>query len=199
MIARSTRRVAAVCMALALLAACGKPATETFRATDVTGAPFGRTLALTDHTGKPRTLDDWKGKIVAVFFGYAQCPDVCPTTMSMLREVKEQLGPDGAKLQVVFVTVDPERDTQQVLSAYVPGFDPTFIGLRGDVDQTAAAAKEFKIFFAKSAGPTPTSYTVDHTSAVFVFDTQGRLRLFAGPALKAADYVHDIKLLLAGR
>lgn len=196
---RAARLVAIVATAVLLAAGCAKPNTESFKATDVTGAPFGRALQLTDHTGKPRSLDDFKGKVVAVFFGYVQCPDVCPTTMTMLREVKEKLGADGAKLQVVFVTVDPERDTQEVLSAYVPAFDPTFVGLRGDLEATAQAAKEFKIFYAKSPGTTPTSYTVDHSSGIFVFDPQGRLRLFANPSIKVDDYVHDIRLLLGGK
>jgi protein SCO1/2 len=196
---RAARLVAIIAAAVLLAAGCAKPNTEPFKATDVTGAPFGRALQLTDHTGKPRGLEDFKGSVVAVFFGYVQCPDVCPTTMTMLREVKEKLGADGAKLQVVFVTVDPERDTQEVLSAYVPAFDPTFVGLRGDLEATAQAAKEFKIFYAKSPGTTPTSYTVDHSSGIFVFDPQGRLRLFANPSIKVDDYVHDIRLLLAGK
>ena len=196
---RAARLVAIVATAVLLAAGCAKPNTESFKATDVTGAPFGRALQLTDHTGKPRSLDEFKGKVVAVFFGYVQCPDVCPTTMTMLREVKEKLGADGAKLQVVFATVDPERDTQEVLSAYVPAFDPTFVGLRGDLEATAQAAKEFKIFYAKSPGTTPTSYTVDHSSGIFVFDPQGRLRLFANPSIKVDDYVHDIRLLLGGK
>ena len=196
---RAARLLAIAAAAILLVAACAKPSTESFKATDVTGAPFGRALHLNDHTGKPRSLEDFKGKVVAVFFGYVQCPDVCPTTMTMLREVKDKLGADGAKLQVVFVTVDPERDTQEVLSAYVPAFDPTFVGLRGDLEATGLAAKEFKIFYAKSAGATPTSYTVDHSSGIFVFDPQGRLRLFGNPSLKVDDYVHDIRLLLAGK
>ena len=196
---RAARLVAMVATAVLLAAGCSRPNTESFKATDVTGAAFGRTLQLTDHTGKPRGLEDFKGKVVAVFFGYVQCPDVCPTTMAMLREVKDKLGADGAKLQVVFVTVDPERDTQEVLSAYVPAFDPTFVGLRGDLEATAQTAKEFKIFYAKAPGATPTSYTVDHSAGIFVFDPQGRLRLFANPSIKVDDYVHDIRLLLAGR
>jgi protein SCO1/2 len=196
---RAARLVAIVAAAVLLAAGCAKPNTESFKATDVAGAPVGRALQRTDHTGKARGLDDFKGKVVAVFFGYVQCPDVCPTTMTMLREVKEKLGADGAKLQVVFVTVDPERDTPEVLSAYVPAFDPTFVGLRGDLEATAQAAKEFKIFYAKSPGTTPTSYTVDHSSGIFVFDPQGRLRLFANPTVKVDDYVHDIRLLLGGK
>jgi protein SCO1/2 len=187
------------CVVVLALAACSKPAKESFKATDVTGAPWGKALALTDHTGKPRTLEDFKGKVVAIYFGYAQCPDVCPTTMALLADVRKKLGADADRMQVLFVTVDPERDTREVLAAYVPAFDPTFIGLTGTPDEIARAAKEFKVFYSKSAGPTPTSYTVDHTSGVFIFDAAGRLRLFAGPALTADDYVHDVKLLLAGK
>ena len=186
-------------MLLTLAGACSKRSGDTFKATDVTGAPFGKSLRLTDHTGKPRSLEDFKGKVVVVFFGYAQCPDVCPTTLATLREVREKLGPDGDRLQVLFVTVDPERDTQQVLAAYVPAFDPTFIGLYGDHEATQQAAKEFKVFFAKSAGATPTSYTVDHSSGVFVFDPAGRLRLFGAPGYGVDAILHDIRMLLAGR
>ncbi len=181
------------------LAACGKLGGESFKATDVTGAPWGKALTLTDHTGHPRSIADFKGKAVAVFFGYAQCPDVCPTTMALLADVRKKLGADEDKLQVLFVTVDPERDTREVLAAYVPAFDPTFVGLTGTPEQIAQAAKEFRVFYTKSPGPTPTSYTVDHTSGVFIFDPAGRLRLFGAPTLSADDYVHDIKLLLAGK
>jgi protein SCO1/2 len=180
-------------------AACSRQAAESFKTTDITGAPYGRRLALTDHTGKPRNLEDFKGKAVVLFFGYAQCPDVCPTTLALLKDVKERLGPDGGKVQVLFVTVDPERDTQQVLAAYVQSFGPDFVGLYGDLEATQQAAKEFKIHFAKSAGATPTSYTVDHSSAVYILDTQGRLRLFAKPDTPVDAYVHDIKLLLAAK
>ena len=184
---------------LAGIAGCSKPSTESFKATDVTGAPWGRTLHLTDHTGKPRSLEDYKGKIVVVFFGFTNCPDVCPTTLATLKGVKDKLGPDGDKLQVLFVTVDPERDTEQVLSAYVPAFDPSFVGLHGDLEATQQVAKEFKIFYNKSPGATPTSYTVDHSAGVFVFDQNGRLRLFGSPGYSADSYLHDIRLLLAGR
>jgi protein SCO1/2 len=185
--------------AFALVAGCSKPGTESFATTDITGAPFGKKLALTDHTGKPRNLDDFKGKLVVVFFGYTHCPDVCPTTLAAWREVKQQLGADGDKLQVLFVTVDPERDTQQVLSVYVPAFDPAFIGLWGDAEATQLATKEFKIVVVKNPGATPTSYTVDHSAQVFIYDTQGRLRLLAKPDTKIDALVHDVKMLLAGR
>ena len=196
------RRTACGMLAALLLSAaagCGKPARESFKATDVTGAPWGRTLHLTDHTGKPRSLEDYKGKVVVVFFGFANCPDVCPTTLATLKSVKERLGADGEKLQVLFVTVDPERDTEKVLAAYVPAFDPSFVGLYGDLEATQQAAKEFKVYFNKSSGATPTSYTVDHSAGVFIFDQSGRLRLFGSPGYDADAYLHDIRMLLAGR
>lgn len=184
--------------ALTALAGCGGPPRPAFKATDVTGADFGRKLALTDHHGKLRTLDDFKGKVIVVFFGYTQCPDVCPTTMSTLKEVREKLGDDGKRLQVLFVSVDPERDTEQVLANYVPSFDPDFLGLRGSLEETAAAAKEFKVFYSKNPGKTPTSYTIDHSAGVFIFDTQGRLRLFGAHGYTVEAYLNDIRALLAG-
>ena len=179
------------------LAGCGGPSKPSFKGTDITGADFARRLALTDHHGKPRTLDDFKGKVVVVFFGYTQCPDVCPTTLAALREVREKLGADGDRLQVLFVTVDPERDTEQLLAQYVPAFHPDFLGLRGDADATAQVAKEFKIFYNKNAGKTPTSYTMDHSAGVFIFDSQGRIRLFGSHGYSVDQYLHDIRLLLA--
>ncbi|MEO7760909.1 MAG: SCO family protein [Casimicrobiaceae bacterium] len=199
---RPTLRASATALLLVVAIAvsgCTKPTAESFKATDVTGAPFGREFALTDHTGKPRTLTDFKGKVVVVFFGYTFCPDVCPTTMAALREVKEKLGADAGKLQVLFITVDPERDTPQVLSVYVPAFDPDFLGLYGDAEATQKVAREFKVLYQKSAGTTPTSYTVDHSAKVFIYDTQGRLRLLAAPDFSVDSYLHDVRMLLAGR
>ena len=181
------------------IAGCGNPSKPSFKGTDITGAAFARTLALTDHHGKPRTLDDFKGKVVVVFFGYTQCPDVCPTTLAALREVRDKLGPDGDRLQVLFVTVDPERDTEQLLAVYVPAFHPDFLGLRGDAEATAKVAKEFKIFYNKNTGTTPTSYTVDHSAGVYIFDPQGRVRLFGSQGYTVDAYLHDIRLLLAGQ
>ena len=167
-----------------------------FKATDITGATFARDFALTDQSGQPRVLADFKGKVVVVFFGYVQCPDVCPTTLSTLREVREKLGADGDKLQVVFITVDPERDTGEVMSLYVPAFHPSFVGLRGDVAATEKVAKEFRILYLKNPGKTPTSYTVDHSAGVFIFDTQGKIRLYASQNMTVDSYVHDIQALL---
>ncbi len=182
-------------LAAASLAAC-EPGKPSFRSLDVTGAEFGRWLSLTDHTGKPRTLADFKGKVVVVFFGFTQCPDVCPTTLLEMKAVKEALGKDGERIQVLFVTVDPERDTAELLGKYVPAFDPSFIGLYGDAEATARTAKEFKVYYRKVPGSSPGSYSVDHTAAMFVYDPSGRLRLFAKHAQGADALAHDIKLLL---
>jgi protein SCO1/2 len=177
-----------------LLAACGD--TPKFNNVDITGANYARELALTDHAGTRRTLADYRGKVVVVFFGFAQCPDVCPTTLSDLAQVKRKLGVDGERLQVLFVTVDPERDTQAVLAQYVPSFDPAFVGLYGTADEIAATAKEFKVFYQKVPGKTPTSYTIDHTAGSYVFDREGRIRLFLKHGQGVDPIVADLKRLL---
>lgn len=159
------------------LAACGPPAPR-FKSTDVTGASFGRELALTDHAGIPRTLSDFRGKVVVVFFGFLHCPDVCPTTLAGLKAVMDQLSKQSDRVQVLFVTLDPERDTQEALARYVTAFDARFLGLRGDGEATVRVAKEFKVFYEKRAGTAPGSYSIDHTAASYVFDTRGRLRLY---------------------
>jgi len=182
--------------AAALLAACA-PEKPSFKSIDVSGAEFGRQLSLTDHTGKPRTLADFKGKVVAVFFGFTRCPDVCPTTLAEMKAVKDKLGPDGDRLQVLFVTIDPERDTPELLAKYVPAFDASFLGLYGDADATAKAAKEFKVFYQKVPGSSPDNYSMDHTAATFIYDPQGRLRLFAKHGMGADALAQDIRLLLA--
>jgi protein SCO1/2 len=185
-------------LGVAQFAGCdrGAPAPK-FRLTDVTGADFRTELSLTDHNGRPRTLADFRGKVVTVFFGFTHCPDACPTTMVEMAGVMKELGPDADKLQVLFVTVDPERDTQKVLSQYVPSFHPSFLGLYGDADATARAAKAFKIYYQKrpveGAG-----YSVDHSAGTFVLDREGRVRLFAQYGLEGAAILHDIRLLLAG-
>lgn len=172
-----------------------------FKNTDITGADYGKDFALTDHTGKTRRLADFRGKAVVMFFGYIRCPDVCPTTLAELKAVKDQLGEDGKRLQVLFVTVDPERDTQELLATYVPAFDPGFLGLYGDSAATARVAKDFRVFYQKSPGRTPDpatekkDYTVDHTAGSYVFDPQGRLRLFVRHG-NAADLAADVRILL---
>lgn len=167
-----------------------------FKSVDVTGADFAQNFSLTDHNGKVRTLADFKGKVVVVFFGFAQCPDVCPTTMAELAEVKKLLGKDGERLQGIFITVDPERDTEQVLKAYLQNFDPSFLALRGSPEQTAATAKQFKIYYKKVDGKTPGSYTMDHGAGSYIFDPEGRVRLFTRYGTGAASLVSDIQLLL---
>jgi protein SCO1/2 len=185
-------------MALAL-SACGQqpsaPKLE-FKNTDLTGLDYAQGFALTDHTGKARTLADFKGKVVVMFFGYTQCPDVCPTTMVEMASVMKELGPLAEQVQVAFVTVDPERDTQALLAEYVPAFDPRFLGLYGDAAATAKVAKEFKVFYAKVPGKTPGSYTVDHTAGSYVFDRNGKIRLFLRHGQGAAPIAHDLKQLL---
>ncbi len=167
-----------------------------FKSVDVTGADYSQNFSLPDQFGVTRTMADFKGKIVVVFFGFAQCPDVCPTTMAELAEVKKMLGKDGDKLQAILITVDPERDTQAVLKAYMANFDSTFLALRGTLDETTATAKHFKTYFKKAEGKTPGSYTMDHSAGSYVFDTQGRVRLYTRYGSGAAVLVEDIKLLL---
>jgi protein SCO1/2 len=166
--------------------------------TDVTGLDYAKDFALTDHTGKLRTLADFKGKAVMVFFGYTQCPDVCPTTMVEMANVMKQLGPQADSVQVLFVTVDPERDTPALLSRYIPAFDSRFLGLSGDKAATEKVAKEFKVFYQKVPGKQPGSYTMDHTAGSYVFDPQGRVRLFVRHGQGAEPIVHDLKILLSG-
>ena len=167
-----------------------------FESTDLTGANYAQGFSLVDHTGKPRTLADFKGKVVLVFFGYTQCPDVCPTTMAEMANVMQKLGPQADQVQVLFVTLDPERDTQQLLAGYVPAFDKRFIGLRGTLDQTAQTAKEFKVFYAKVPGDDPKTYTIDHTAGTYVFDRDGKIRLFVKHDATADAIAHDVRQLL---
>ena len=178
------------------LAAC-QPAKPTFKAIDITGADYARGFALPDATGQQRTLADFKGKVVVVFFGYTQCPDVCPTTMAELAEVKRALGADGAKVQGVFITIDPERDTPELLKAYVANFGPDFVALRGSPEQLKTLAKDFKVFYAKVPGKAEGSYTMDHTAGSYIFDTQGRVRLFTRYGTGAKALADDLKQLLS--
>ena len=190
----------AACALTVSIAACDKlPGKQqvAFQNTDVTGLDYAKGFALTDHTGKPRTLADFKGKVVVVFFGYTQCPDVCPTTMAEMATVMQKLGPLADQVQVLFITLDPERDTQQLLASYVPAFDKRFIGLRGTPGQTAKTAREFKVFYAKVPGSDPNSYTIDHTAGSYVFDRDGRLRLFIRHGQGPDPIVHDLRQLLS--
>ncbi|WP_159911246.1 SCO family protein [Pantoea sp. 18069] len=183
--------------AAGLLAGCGRETKASFQGVDVTGAEYARDFALPDASGQQRSLKDFAGKVVVVFFGYTQCPDVCPTSLQELAEVKTLLGADGDRLQGIFVTLDPERDQPEMLKAYMESFDPSFVALRGTPEQTAAIAKDFKIFYKKVDGPTPESYTLDHSAGSYVYDPAGRLRVYerygSGPQVLTA----DVRTLLA--
>jgi protein SCO1/2 len=178
-----------------LLAACDAGGPQ-FRSTDITGVGYGQSLALTDHHGKARRLEDFRGKAVVLFFGFARCPDVCPTTLADMAQVMRQLCPLADRVQVLFVTVDPERDTQAALAKYVPAFDKRFVGLRGDLEATRAAAKEFKVYFEKRPAETPGEYSVDHSAQSYVIDPAGRLRLFVRHERIAEDLAPDLRTLL---
>jgi len=191
-------RRALVALAAATLAGCNRSADKPqFKAIDITGADYAKDFDLTDVNGQRRRLADFKGKLVVVFFGFTQCPDVCPTTMLELAAVRKALGADGAKVQGVFVTVDPERDTPPVLKAYMDNFGADFVGLRGTADETKAVARQFKVYYAKVPGKTEGSYTMDHTAGSYIFDTQGRIRLFTRYGSGAEALKHDLALLLA--
>ena len=193
--------MATACLALAACDQAAAPAAKAepvkFQGADVTGAEYGRNLSLPDIDGQPRTLGDFKGKVTVVFFGYTQCPDVCPTTMAELAQVKKTLGPDADKLQAVFVTIDPERDTPEILKSYMASFDPSFVALRGTLAQTEAAAKEFKVYYAKVPGKTEGSYTMDHTAGSYVLDEKGNLRLFERYGAGSDGLAADVKALIA--
>jgi protein SCO1/2 len=167
-----------------------------FKAIDITGADYAGDFDLTDADGKRRHLADFKGKVTVVFFGFTQCPDVCPTTMIELAQVRKALGADGARVQGIFVTIDPERDTPQVLKAYVDNFGADFVALRGTAEETKAAAKAFKIYYAKVPGKAEGSYTMDHTAGSYIFDASGKVRLFTRYGSGAEALKHDLQLLL---
>lgn len=188
-----------VSLAVALsLAGCSKdPQKLEFTHTDLTGLSYAEKFSLTDQTGKPVTLESYKGKVTVVFFGYTQCPDVCPTTMAEMASVMQQLGPQADQVQVLFITLDPARDTKELLAQYAPSFDKRFTGLYGTPEQTREVAKEFKIIFQKVEGKTPDSYTIDHTAGSYVFDKNGKIRLFLRHGQGPAGIVHDLKLLLS--
>jgi protein SCO1/2 len=189
------RRPILITFAATLLAACGKPQPQ-FNSVDVSGAKYGKDFHLPDTDGRMRSMADFKGKVVALFFGYTQCPDACPTTLAELSEAKKLLGAQGDKLQVVFVSVDPERDTPQLLNAYMANFDPTFIALRPSADQLAQVANDFKVYYKKAEGGDAKNYTMDHTASTYIFDPQGQLRLYARYGSGPQPLVADIRKLL---
>ena len=193
------RLLLALSAALTLaLAGCERAAPpHHFNSIDLTGAKYAQGFDLPDFDGKPRTLADFKGKLAVVFFGYTQCPDACPTTMAELSGILKTLGPDASKVQVVFVSVDPSRDTPALLKNYVTNFRPDFIALRGDEAQTRQVITDFKLIVQKVPGKTPDSYTIDHTAGTYIFDPQGHVRLFAPQSLDPAMLTEDLKALLA--
>lgn len=169
---------------------------SSFQGVDLTGADYGRDLPLTDQHGQRRSLRDFAGKVVVVFFGYTQCPDVCPTSMSDMAQVKAALGADGQRLQGVFVSVDPQRDTPEVLQAYMGSFDPSFVALHGSPQEIADVARDFKVFYRRVDGKTPTSYTIDHSAGSYVYDTQGRLRIYHRYGSGVQALAEDVRTLL---
>ena len=194
---RSLIAATALGLAAGWLGGCQRADAPQFKGIDITGAEYARELDLTDTDGRRRHLADFKGKVTVVFFGFTQCPEVCPTTMLELAAVKKALGADGDRVQGIFVTVDPERDTAAVLKAYVGNFSPDFVALRGSAEETQAAAKQFKVFYAKVPGKAADSYTIDHTAGSFIFDSQGRVRLFTRYGGGAEALKHDLQILLA--
>ncbi|SDZ60112.1 protein SCO1/2 [Variovorax sp. YR266] len=180
--------------ALTTLAACDKVLPASFNGVDITGARYAQDFRLTDTDGHERTLADFKGKAVMMFFGFTQCPDVCPTALVRAAEIKRLLGADGERLQVIFVTVDPERDLPVVLKAYTQAFDPSFIGLYGDMQRTGETAKDFKVFYKKV--PTGSSYTMDHSAFSYVFDPKGKIRLVLRHEQSAEECAQDLRQIL---
>jgi len=191
------RRTALITLAGSVLAACAPEQSKPqFKAVDITGAEYAKDFALPDTDGKLRTIKDFAGKAVVVFFGYTQCPDVCPTTLGALGEAMKQLGPDGDRVQVLFVTLDPERDTPELLAKYVPSFDARFLGLLGNADEIERTAKEFRVRFQKQPGTTRATYTIDHSLGTYIFDAQGRLRINARLAQGPDEFVRDLRAVL---
>ena len=184
-----------VCVLVWTMAGCA-PDSAQFQSIDITGADYAKDFTLTDHNGQRRSLTDFKGKVVVLFFGYTQCPDVCPTSMAELAEVKRLLGAQGDKLQGVFVTVDPSRDTTELLKAYLTNFDPSFVAFVPTPEELVDVAKRFKIYYKKQDGKTPTSYTMDHSAGSYVYDTQGNVRLFSRYGSGAQVLAQDIQTLL---
>jgi protein SCO1/2 len=193
-----TRRFLCAALAVLALAACS-PDKPKFNSIDITGADYAKGFTLTDHNGQSRSLSDFKDKVVVVFFGYTQCPDVCPTSMTELAEIKRLLAHDGDKLQGVFVTVDPARDTIELLKAYMTNFDPSFMAFTPTNEQLAVVAKDYKIYYKRVEGKTPTSYSMDHSAGSYVYDTRGHLRLYSRYGMGAKPLAEDIRTLLKAK
>ena len=191
------RHFLSLCLVVAGLGLAGCKDSPSFSAVDITGADYATGFSLTDHNGQARTLADFKGKVVVIFFGYTQCPDVCPTSMTELAQAKQLLGADGDKLQGLFVSVDPERDTPEIMKAYMANFDPGFLALYAAPNALPELTKSFRIYYKKVDGKTPTSYTMDHSAGSYVYDTQGRVRLYTRYGGGAQALADDVKKLLA--
>ena len=191
------RHFLSLCLVVAGLGLAGCKDAPSFSAVDITGADYATGFSLTDHNGQARTLADFKGKVVVIFFGYTQCPDVCPTSLSELAQAKQLLGADGDKLQGLFVSVDPERDTPEIMKAYMASFDPGFLALYAAPNALPELTKSFRIYYKKVDGKTPTSYTMDHSAGSYVYDTQGRVRLYTRYGGGAQALADDVKKLLA--
>ncbi len=193
------RKICSVLVTLVFLSiiftGCTPPVAK-FRNVDITGADYAQGFSLTDMFGQPATLQSYSGKVVVMFFGYTQCPDICPTTMTELSEAMKVLGPSASDVQVLFVTLDPDRDTPELLKQYVPSFDKRFIGLYGSKEVIEATTREFKVYFGKVPGKTPQSYTIDHTAGTYVFDKGGKIRLFVRNGQDTSSFVEDLKILL---
>ncbi len=180
-----------------VLTACSE-SKPPFTGIDITGADYATGFALTDHNGQARTLADFKGKVVVVFFGFTQCPDVCPTSLAEMAQAKQLLGADGERMQGLFVSIDPERDTPEIMKAYMAAFDPSFLALYAKLDDLPALARSFKIYYKKVPGSTPENYTMDHSAGSYVYDPQGRIRLYNRYGTGAQALAEDLKKLLAG-
>ena len=196
MISRRIFPLAFLLMSVFVLGACSKEQPASYVATDISGASYARDFQLTDHNGKARTLADFRGKVVAIFFGYTHCPDVCPTTLSDFAMAMKRLGKDAEKVQVIFVTVDPERDTRALLAQYVPAFHPSFLGMYTTPVMTQALASEFKLFYQKQAIDKRGRYAVDHSAGTYIYDPQGRVRLYMAYGQGPEAIAHDIAQLL---
>jgi protein SCO1/2 len=193
-----TQRLLGVALLIGMLLSASSctPAKPQFKSVDITGIDYAHQLSLTDDSGKPRQLSDYRGKVVIVFWGYTSCPDVCPITLAELASVMKKLGPQANQVQVLFVTFDPERDSPAVMKRYLANFNPSFVGLTGNDAQIQSAAKDFKVFYQKVDGPTADSYTIDHQAVSYVFDKSGAPRLYVVDSTKQDDWVHDLKILL---
>jgi protein SCO1 len=195
MLAHSFTKRTALFLLTGLLTGCGQK--PSFNGVDLTGAAYARDFQLRDPDGKPRSLADLKGKVLVVFFGFTQCPDVCPSTMGELKAVKEAMGPAGREVVPVFITLDPERDTPEVLKAYGASFGPDFLMLRGSAEQTSAVANEFKVFYARVPGKVAGAYSLDHSAASFLFDKHGKVRVYVRPSTSPAELQADLQTLVA--